>query len=195
MSRKLYDKLCAFDFAQLSGFDSYVQAIQFNAVKGLVFTGFPDDKNSGFTAFSYFNAAIFRSSKNKDEIWKFIRLLLSEESQKNAVMSENMYMYFFPVRKSAFDISADSSIKNSRYSNSYTNDYTGKQVKLRGITDIDVKEVKDIIESVSKASSSDSSVQKIINEQLNLFIADTQSAEETAKNVQSKVSLYLKEIK
>jgi len=79
--------------------------------------------------------------------------------------------------------------------NAYTSDCTGKQVKLRGVTANDVQEVKAIIESVSKASSADSTVQKIINEQLDLFIADAQSAEETAKNVQSKVSLYLKEIK
>ena len=51
-----------------------------------------------------------------------------------------------------------------------------------------------LISSVSKTTLSDSSVRKIIKEQTDIFFNDGQSAEETAKNIQNKVTLYLNEI-
>ena len=47
----------------------------------------------------------------------------------------------------------------------------------------------------NKAVLYDSRAAKIIYEEFEQFINDKQSAEETAKNIQNKVSVYLKEIK
>ena len=41
----------------------------------------------------------------------------------------------------------------------------------------------------------DSSINKIIDEQMEIYLNDGQNAAETAKNIQNKVSVYLKEIK
>ena len=52
----------------------------------------------------------------------------------------------------------------------------------------------DMIENAPKATLHDSRIVDVISEQYDIFIEGGQSAKETADAVQSKVSLYLKEI-
>ena len=52
-----------------------------------------------------------------------------------------------------------------------------------------------LISSATVTSLSDSVVREIIVEQTSAYFSDEQSAEETTKNIQNKVSVYLKEIK
>ncbi|MDO5150405.1 MAG: extracellular solute-binding protein, partial [Oscillospiraceae bacterium] len=55
--------------------------------------------------------------------------------------------------------------------------------------------ISSMAESASRAVIYDSSINKIIDEQMEIYLNDGQSAEETAKNIQNKVSVYLREIK
>ena len=55
--------------------------------------------------------------------------------------------------------------------------------------------ISSMAESASRAVVYDSSINKIIDEQMEIYLNDGQNAAETAKNIQNKVSVYLKEIK
>lgn len=194
--KKIYDNKCAFDIEHLYSFDEYARWSQNYAPIDAVLTGLPDDENRGFTISSDYTAAVFRSSDCKDEVWSFLKHLLSEDSQISEVTPyDDGWLQNFPVRKSAFDAAAEIQLKSNNMENSYTNDCTGKQVRMRRVNNDDIEAVRKIISSARRSASADSAVQKIIDEQLELFIADAQTAEETAENVQRKVSIYLKEIK
>ncbi|MDO5149991.1 MAG: hypothetical protein ACI4KB_10105 [Oscillospiraceae bacterium] len=77
----------------------------------------------------------------------------------------------------------------------YTVDIDQKSILIRNMNETESKELTDMISSITSASMTDEKIRKIIDEQTDIFFAEGQTAEETAKNIQKKVSVYLKEIK
>ena len=71
----------------------------------------------------------------------------------------------------------------------------GKNIRLKNIDRKTVDNLRNTVNNINKAVLYDSRAAKIIYEEFEQFINDRQSAEETAKNIQNKVSVYLKEIK
>ncbi|MBR6599888.1 MAG: hypothetical protein IKK88_06275, partial [Oscillospiraceae bacterium] len=67
--------------------------------------------------------------------------------------------------------------------------------RLRNIDKDTAGLLREFILSADRAVVSDYNINSIINEQCEIFFSDGQSAEDTAKAVQSRVSLYLQEIK
>lgn len=75
-------------------------------------------------------------------------------------------------------------------------DCYGKRITQKKSPDENTLEtVNKLISSATVTSLSDSVVREIIVEQTSAYFSDEQSAEETVKNIQNKVSVYLKEIK
>ncbi len=131
----------------------------------LVYISYPSSKSEGTLVSAAFSAAIAEKSDNKEEAWEFIKMLLSDEFQ-NSIMHYSTFMNGIPVKRSA----AEKFIEN------------------------DPERINVLIESASRTVLNDTSINKIIDEQTERFLNNGQSAEETARNIDRKVSLYLKEI-
>ena len=98
----------------------------------------------------------------------------------------------FPVNKTAYMKLFE---KEKTEGNTQTTDCYGKRINLKAPDEVVFEKVNNLISSASVTSLSDSKIREIINEQTSLYYSDVRSAEDTAKNIQKKVSMYLKEIK
>lgn len=131
----------------------------------LNFIGFPTQSESGNFADFQFTFGITENSSNKDGAWEFIKSLFNEEAQKDVAEYET------PVLKSAFDSSlAESEVSNEE-----------KQL------------FADLINSLDKSSDYDGTLMVMIEEETKDFLEGNRSAEETAKAIQSRASIYISE--
>lgn len=158
-------------------------------------TGFPGlDENP----IIYTNGNIMISSKSEypDAGWQLIKSALSEENQNN--------LYNFPLNKAALAAQAQRTIDNQYYTdengNKVLQDMTyyinNQEVKMDPIDQSMIDRINSLMEIstvVPYSYSSDTSFTDIINEEAAAYYAGTNTAETAAKNIQSRVSLYLSE--
>jgi multiple sugar transport system substrate-binding protein len=134
--------------------------------------------------------AINDSSKNKQEAFEFIKLLLSEKYQNYP------YNVFLPVNKKA--------------SKSFVNNFTGDNGNNR--TDVQqfipsnqsrytsvplpddiCKQINNYIEDMDTCAYVDPNILKMINEEVASFIQGKQTSTQAAKMINNRVSIYLNE--
>ncbi len=155
--------------------------------------GIPGENSSDYIISSQLAASVFSSCKHKTEAWEFIKYLMTDTSQNDLVFINNEYINGFPVSRDVYEQLGKK--EKSKISNVHTTDIYGKTIKLRSISNAELEELTGIISSASLSSSGDSTAFGIVNEQLEIYLSDGQSAEETAKNIQNKVTMYLNEIR
>ena len=173
----LADGLCRFQPSTINNFSSLKESEQFLHIENnVIYAGLPAEKSTGIIIDPQLSAAVFDSSENKKAAAEFLRYLLSEEIQYQSCVLYD-FVIKLPVNKSAC-------MKLYEYE------------KQKKSTDENTLEtVNKLISSATVTSLSDSVVRDIIAGQTSACFSDEQSAEETAKNIQNKVSVYLKEIK
>ena len=181
----------------LYGFSSLQWA---NAVFGekANFIGYPTTENNGSCFEASGGLAISANCSNTDAAWSFIRKYLTEEHQTQE------YMYQFPTNKHSFDTLVEKSMKRE-----YDTDYaTGEKIP-RPTTSIwygmeeelliyelkqeEVDLFMEIYENCSNFYSYDQEITDLISEEAAAFFAGQKTAEETAKLIQDRVSLYVME--
>lgn len=151
------------------------------------YTGIPSASESRPLVVSELAAGITTSSKTKNEAWNIIKLMLSDDIQSN------IHTGGYSVSRSVFESEAQAEMRNS-----ITDSWplsNGKNIKIKKIDKKSVDNIRNAVERTETAALYDSGTAKIIDEEYSAFIDGVQSAKETAKNIQSKVSLYLKEVK
>ena len=79
--------------------------------------------------------------------------------------------------------------------NMHSSDHYGNDVKLRNIDSDTLEILRELIKNADTPVTCDQNISSIINEQCEIFFAGGQTAEETAKAIQSRATLYLQEIK
>ncbi len=142
--------------------------------------------------------AMSASCKNKEGAWEFMRILLDEEYQ-----SEYGYNGI-PTSKKAFD-AMFTGLMTPEY---YVDYETGEQkeyakeswwidddntIEIFAMTQEEKDEVMDLINNTTRIFTYDESLYEIIFDETAAFFAGQKTAEDTAKNVQSRVSLYVNE--
>ena len=198
--QKIVENHCAFEQLGIYSFESVASFNQLD-VKGnkkspdekLSLLGIPSYDDSSPLISSDTLVSICEKSQHKDESWEFISFLFSDASQSSLCKLNHGYQYNFPIKKSVYDKLAES--ERTKTDNVHTNDRYGNDVRLRNIDKDTAGLLREFILSADRAVVSDYNINSIINEQCEIFFSDGHSAEDTAKAVQSRVSLYLQEIK
>lgn len=162
------------------------------------FKGYPCEKGNGsIVATNSSLLAISAKSKNKDSAWKFIRQFYLPTEQENA----KNYFNGFPIRQDDLD----KMLNDAMIPEKYTDENGQEQIMHNtwGFDDItieipepaedDIKAIKDIINSIDTISGSDEKISSIIDEETKAFFEGQKSADEVAKVIQSRVSMYVKE--
>ncbi len=126
---------------------------------------------------------ISNNSKLKAEAWEFIKLLLSDEIQAR----DDMYQ--FPMSISALEKKAKSEIERNYMYMAYKD----KGRKVRALNEEDVKMVDKMIDELEVLPYFEEQASQIISEGVKDFFSGKKTAEETAKLIQNKVSIYLNE--
>ena len=186
---------CMFAPYTLTSFSDYVYRKQRDALKEITFTGLPAGKKSGAVVTTQFSIAVFDSSDKKEGAADFLMFMLSDEAQKTINSSTDMEMWSLPVKRTVYEELWQQSSAIKLYSPSTGNDCYGKTYTVKPADKNVRKTFDDAIASASATTLSDRNIRMIIAEQVELYLEGGQTTEETAANIQKKVTMYLKEIK
>ena len=153
------------------------------------YVGYPDAERNGPCVMSLVSYEISSTTEHPDECWDFIKLTLSDEAYLNAGIDDA-----FPLSRSALEQGISAFQLSTGNENS----------PLYGLTDMDgeyyvpldaeyVPYIYELLDSVTHARFRYSGVYTIINEEGSAFLENDKSAEETAKLIQNRVSIFLSE--
>ena len=178
--------------ANINCFDDFhaLYKAKFNG-EDITFVGYPSSDNTGAILSSETVFSIFNFSTKKEECWNFLKYFLSENKQKE---SEK-----FPINKAAFYYLANKACVPP------IDEQTGKTINENyyniGNDSIDIgymtdKEKERYINYISDNNRSlvyDIQIYLICMEEINLFLAEEATAEQTANAIQNRVYIYINE--
>ena len=161
----------------------------------VTYIGFPTTSGNGSAFMINSGLAMSSSCADKEGAWQFIRTVLDADYQKNNV-------YEFPTNKEAFDAKLEEAMTPEYYTDPRRG--AGGTVQRRwGWDDIMVEifalkqeeadQVLELINATNRVYSYDQEIYDIITDDAAAFFEGQKSADETAKLIQNRVSLYVNE--
>ncbi|MBP1566962.1 MAG: extracellular solute-binding protein [Oscillospiraceae bacterium] len=146
----------------------------------VLFKGYPSDKNSGFIANFPLSFSISANCKNKDAAWQFVRYFFTDEYQNS--ISESI-----PLSKKYQD-------------NIFIPVYYGMENYEETVSMLSEEIKEQICDAISKVDSANytikgSRIYNILEEEILLYFSGENDIDTMAKSIQSRVSLYLNEIR
>ena len=123
--------------------------------------------------------------KNKEDAFKYIKVLLDKS------LSDPLYRSF-PVSKKAVHDIEDSFITRGTEA-AYIQDNSGTQIPGVPILQSHVDKLNNWLLNIDRCNTADTSINDIISEQVKGYLDGQQTAEQTAKTIDEKVSVFLNE--
>ena len=174
--------------------------------------GFPSASGGGTVVVPSFDFGIMESSGKKEAAWEFISWLLQDGNLARISTSitptnrhdyeERLYTEMIPLVERNFSQTVLFEKYTGRRMNSVMYTITGgasipdELIEMYGdypLSQRDVDRVLESIYSVKYPHSGEAHVMKIVTEEAEAFLNGVRSAEETAKLIQSRVSIYVSE--
>ena len=190
----------------LSSFDDLAR---YEAVFGgnVTYIGFPT--NSGVGSYMNINSGYGMSANcaDKEAAWQFLRLFMSEKALENG-----SYYWGFPANRKLLDKQLKEAmtieyVKDEK--GNYLLDDNGERIpvsrggfwmegmdepmQIYALTQEQADKIMEVINSTTKLYSQNRAVLDIISEQTDAFFSGQKSADEVAKLVQGKLSIYVNE--
>ena len=179
------DKQAILSYSMASDVMQYALMYGENSDEGRYLTGYPSKDGEKGALMPLCTFGIPESSENKNEAWKFIRQFLLENGDNNNnddPMQADLFSMYHKCMKSLEEKGIDKQVKEISGSG------------LEKISEADIKSYKELWSRPVISDILSYDIVEIITEEADKFYSGEVSAEETAKNLQSKVSLYLHEI-
>ena len=184
--------------------DSIIYGSYFGGEDNVSFIGYPSSTGTPGSVFSMTESGIGMSAKcaDKQVAWEFLRMFLTEEYQSSVDS--------LPIHRGAFEEKLQEAMtpdyKKDANGNRILNAdgeyemwpkityYDGnKEVNIYSVSEEQAQQLRNMVESIDRCQSSDESITQIVLEQSAAFFAGQKSAEEVAKLIQSKASIYINE--
>ncbi|MDP4181846.1 MAG: ABC transporter substrate-binding protein [Bacillota bacterium] len=149
--------------------------------------------NTSKTSYSDQLIGINSQSKNKDTAYNFIKTLMSKESQ---ITFKNINVLAgLPINKSAYKEDAEFCMSEEFGEGSGTIDSDSGPLEIKSVpfTKRLKTQVDNLISTVNECKIEDNEIFNIVKETIPDFINGKKSAEQTAKEIDNKVDLYLNE--
>ncbi|MCL2821348.1 MAG: extracellular solute-binding protein [Oscillospiraceae bacterium] len=151
----------------------------------IAYKGFPTESGNGNSLGIGSSLAITARSSQKDGAWEFMRGILSSDWQ-----DENI-SWNFPTNKKSFDNQVQRALDDdSSHGISWG---PGMEMELGRVTQADIDLIKSLIDSTFGIVSYDEALMNIINENTSDFFNGRSSAQDAARIIQSRVSIYVSE--
>jgi ABC-type glycerol-3-phosphate transport system substrate-binding protein len=153
----------------------------------LVFKGYPVESRHGNIMNIWSSSlAISTTCKDKEGAWEFVRTFLTEEWQ----MENIFYFGDFPVNKAVFDARIAEAMSPAHEINASWKGYT---INVEPITQEEADQIIALVDSMSTSRDWDWDLWVIIREGIDDFVSGKNSAEDTARIIQSRASIYMAE--
>lgn len=181
------------------------QLMRFPAFFGepVAYPGFPSENGNGNIIIGQGLLAISKASEHREGAWEFIRYMLEDYQNQNYYMRIGI-----PILKSAYEYkkgeierylisngkNADETLiedlDNYRGSENFGNTY-----EIHPLTGNEIKAMQNLINSADKIRRHDVQVFNIVYEEAQLFFAGVKSVEEVVDIMESRIWLYVAEMK
>ena len=185
----------------ISNFSDMIYILKRFNFEDITFMGYPSPYGDDTVVELYGTSfMITDQSKVKNGAWEFIKYYCSDEAQM-AKME-----YSIPMLKSAFKAIFENFQsyylyfdKTGAFTN-YNREFSEEELETNGFTFFELTDdhfnmMEKLLNIKNKQYSYDDTLAMIIQDELSTFFADGKTAEETAKLIQNRVSVYLSEIK
>ncbi|MHB1151787.1 MAG: ABC transporter substrate-binding protein [Eubacteriales bacterium] len=178
-----------------NSFRGYWQLMKGTYGEDINFIGFPTDSRNGSAINPTFKLAMSAKSKLSEGAWQFMRYFLTDEYQ-------NTLTYDFPIKLSRIEALAKEAMEPYKWTDERTGEVTeypttwyigGESIEIGEITQEYVDVVMNFLRSLNQVVRYDTSMMNIIKEETAAFFAGSKTAEETAKIIQNRVSIYVSE--
>lgn len=166
-------------YVSFEGITSFYHVAQFRDYYGedLEFLGFPCESGEFHAIFPESRIAISYTCQDKVGAWKFIRTLLTDQQES---------CMFFPIKREAFDSAANSVIAGK------TNDWSSSYANIK-VEESDVALVRSLMERAHYPYSTNVTIQEIVLDELEKYFEGQESAQEAARFMERRVTIYLGE--
>ena len=170
---------------------------QLNGYMGgeFTFVGFPTQTGNGAYINAYDTMVLSAKSKVLDGAWEFVRYYLTDEYQGEL-------SYGLPVNKKIYLEKSVQATKRPTYTDWETKEeveydqtmyINGEDIIIPPLSEEQLKQVLDYMETVNTKYYYNESVLNIINEEMGSFYSGQKSAADAAAIIQSRVQLYVDE--
>lgn len=170
---------------------------QLNGYMGgeFTFVGFPTQTGNGAYINAYDTLVLSAKSKVLDGAWEFVRYYLTDEYQGEL-------SYGLPVNKKIYLEKSVQATKRPTYTDWETKEeveydqtmyINGEDIIIPPLSEEQLKQVLDYMETVNTKYYYNESVLNIINEEMGSFYSGQKSAADAAAIIQSRVQLYVDE--
>jgi len=151
----------------------------------LVFKGFPTEGRNGHSIRANGGLAITTGASDRDAAWSFLRTFLSESSQRD--------IWDFPTNRAAFDAGAAEAMAPVPEDFSHVWWVDGVAVELRPLTQAQMDLFIEAIRLAPGVAGWDQVILDIVTEGADDFFSGRGSAQDAARVIQSRVSIYVAE--
>ena len=152
----------------------------------IVFKGFPSENRNGNSLSIDSGIAITTKCTDKEGAWEFIRTFLDKDWQLTNTWG-------FPTNKAAFNEKLKEAMtedEDASYSMGWGNDM---MFEIGAVTQEEADQIIALIDSVSGASGWDEALSNIILEDAKDFFNGISTAQDAARVIQSRASIYISE--
>ncbi|UQZ82982.1 Putative ABC transporter substrate-binding protein YesO [Paenibacillus konkukensis] len=153
----------------------------------------PPSENDGRGASFTTNMPVSINSKsaNKKEAWEFVKFLLTDDMQSVRELNG------FPVNRNGAKAQAESlktlGTGEGGGGKGMRLNVNGKELALQPAADQDIAAIMNALDNVKQYAESDLKISDIVSSETGPFFQGQKTAEEAAKTIQNKVSIYLQE--
>jgi len=152
----------------------------------IVFKGFPTESRNGNSLSVNAGLAMTSRASDKDGAWEFLRSILTKEWQRENISWQ------FPTNKAAFNEQMEEAMKESEHT--YSIGWgRGEMLEVKPLTQQDADQILALIDSAAGISSQDEALMNIINEGAEDFFNGRGTAQDAARIIQNRASIYISE--
>ncbi len=158
------------------------------------FVGFPTEAGNGAYIQGNTTFALSARSENLDGAWQFVRYYLTDAYQRDEAV-------YYPVNKAIFFEKSKQAMERPYWENEegekeyfdYTMYINGEEVKIDPLTQDQLNQVTDYIQSISNRYYYNEDVVNIVTEEIGAFYSGQKSAQDVADVIQRRVQIYVDE--
>ena len=163
----------------------------------IVFKGYPSESRKGNVLYLYSGIAMTSSCKDKAAAWDFMKTILSEDWQRT------YSSYQLPTNKNIFDEMLEIAMTPQYWTDEFGEEHeyaytswgwgTDDFIEIFALTQEEADLILSLIDSVSGAYSYDETLMTIVRESANEYFGGRSTAQDAARIIQSRASIYVAE--
>jgi len=149
------------------------------------YIGYPSIHGSVHLAVPQCCLAISTTAKNKDKCWEMLSMLLSDEAQKQTMISG-----YIPITQNAVDTFCELSMHPESVTDEVLKSYVGQRKA------VDQDAVNQFLKTINKAdtlATYDWGIFDIIYDEINSYYSQNRSPEQIADTLEKRLTLYMQE--